>query len=132
MDYNSFLIASPEQLKKFAREYYMQGDSIIKVLDKLKRHYDMKTKGLGYVIHWTYMRLVGCSLVYHINALYMIRRTKLQEYYKLWGLSSSRKQANTIESIAPFVQQIKDKFQNAGGADIHQKLHVQHGIKASK
>ena len=105
---------------------------MIKVLDKLKRHYDMKIKELGYVIHWIYIRLVGCSLVYYINALYMIRRTKLQEYYKLWGLSSSRKQANTIESIAPFVQQIKDKFLNAGAADIRQKLRVRHGIKASK
>ena len=105
---------------------------MIKVLDKLKRHYDTKTEGLGYVIHWTYMRLVGCSLVHHINALCMIRRTKLQEYYKLWGLTSSRKQANTIESIAPFVQQIKDKFPNAGAADIRQKLQVRHGIKASK
>lgn len=50
----------------------------------------------------------------------------------MWGLTSSRKQANTIESIAPFVAKIKEKFPRAGAADIRKKLRLQYEIKAPK
>lgn len=64
--------------------------------------------------------------------LNLVRKTKLKAYYKLWGLTGTKKQGHTKESIAPFITAIKRKFPEAGAPDIQKKLRLLYEIKASK
>ncbi|KAI9056312.1 hypothetical protein FKP32DRAFT_1615863 [Trametes sanguinea] len=80
----------------------------------------------------SYPKIVITLRKYYDCEQYHIGLESLKKKCRAWGIKRARGQGHTVGSIAPAVEEARQRFPNAGMRDMKSVLHHEHGIEVSE